>query len=341
MDAYVHALCCEIVSYRREPKITLDTVFFGGGTPTLLGEKRLLTILCAVFDAFSVLPNAEISIEMNPATADETMLSHLREAGWNRVSVGVQSMVNIELKALGRVHTAEDARRSLDAIIGAGFANYSVDLMYAIPHQTLDSFRYTVEQIMAYQPPHISLYSLIVEEGTPFWEQKDRLNLPDENRELDMYHLATDYLSSLGYQHYEISNYARSGYHSRHNFRYWTLSPYIGVGPAAHSFFEGKRYENVASIEAYLASPLSARQIEEIPNMADLAEEYVMLGLRTSEGISLATYEQHAGHPLLKGKEEWLKQCQREGYVELEGDRLRFTEKGFYLSLGMLAELLS
>ena len=341
MDAYVGALCQEIESYQRLPKIQIDTIFFGGGTPTLLGVEHLCALLSKIRSVFIVSSDTEISFEMNPATATEDMLRKLFLAGFNRLSIGVQSLSDTELQTLGRAHTAHEALQSIAWAKSAGFQNINVDVMYAIPGQTRESFRKTLTTLHSLDIPHISAYGLILEEGTKFWDNRGTLVFASDEDEMSMYEDALSILSKAGYEHYEISNYAKDGYVCRHNMKYWQLKPYIGIGVAAHSYYDGIRFENEPNIDAYISYPFSVKKIEENPTNEDLAEEYAMLGLRTKEGISLTVYEHLAGHPFAQGKQDILLRCEGEGYLQISGDNIRFTDKGFGVSLSILAEFLS
>ena len=341
MDRYLDAMLLEIESYRRDNPIKVDTVFFGGGTPTLFGSNRICRLLQVIRSVFAVDDDAEISIEMNPATANEEMLLALKASGVNRISLGVQSFVETELKQLGRAHTASQAIEAIQMISAVGFENFSFDLMYAIPTQTVQSFAYSLETALSFSPPHLSVYSLILEEGTDFWNQQDVLVFPDEKHEMLMYEFCIQTLSNADYDHYEISNYAKKGKSCRHNLRYWQLSPYVGIGPAAHSYFEERRYANHADLFAYINNPLRQREIEETLNRQILAEEYAMLGLRTADGISFRRYFDIANKPFAESKELFLQKCCKEGYVLIEGDKLRLTDKGFYVSNAIIGEFLA
>lgn len=341
-DDYTTALCREIAAEGDCVRsLPVDSIYFGGGTPTLLGGENLIRILCAVRDRFPVCEDAEITFEMNPATADLETLRALRAAGFNRVSLGVQSACDEELKALGRVHTAKEAMEAADLCRRAGFDELSMDVMYALPGQTIDSFDRTLTQVLSCAPTHLSAYGLIIEPGTPFYAERDTLPLPGDDAEADLYALCCERMKSAGFLHYEISNYALPGHMCRHNLRYWHRLPYYGFGPSAHSLRGHLRYENAADLPAYLKDPLSQRRTEEILTPASEAREYVMLGLRLSEGISLAAYEKMAGKSLTAGREAFLSDCLRAGYITLDRDRLALTEKGFYLSNSLICGLLS
>lgn len=331
-------LCREITSYASK-FLVADTVYIGGGTPTTLSKEQLLQIACAVKNTFTLSNDLEFTLEMNPATASFDTLRALRNSGVNRLSIGIQSLCDDELSVLGRVHTANDAIQSVRMARDAGFENISVDVMYGIPNQSQTSFVKTLNGILALKPEHISAYSLIFEEGTPFYEQKNAFSLPSEDEEYEFYQTLCARLKTSRFTHYEISNYAKKGKHSRHNQKYWRLSPYIGCGVAAHSFFEGARYQNASDISKYLSGFENSREMEEIPTKSDLAYEYAILGLRTKEGISLSEYEKQSEQPLDSLKIEYIKRLCAQGYATFDGDRFAFTDRGFYVSSHILTEL--
>ena len=341
MEKYVDAICFELESYKRVVPILVDTVFLGGGTPTLLGKERLKRLIEQIRNVFNVAPNAEFTVEMNPATADKELLAFLREYGVNRISLGVQSFSDAELQILGRAHTAQQAIDAIQLIKEVGYEQFNLDLMYAIPGQTKESYLSSISKALTFSPTHLSLYSLILEEGTEFWKCQNVLDFPDESEEMDMYFGAAKLLIDSGFSHYEISNYAVGNQVCRHNMKYWQLSPYVGVGPAAHSFFEGVRYANKADLMQYIQHPTAQKILEEDTTRQILAEEYVMLGLRTSRGISISRYCELSGKDLLSEKEYFIKNCLKEEYIMLKGDNLRLTETGFYLSTAIIGEFLA
>ena len=335
---YVAALIREIRGAPEE-KREVDSIFLGGGTPSLLSSEDFSHIFSALSPKFRIAPDAEITVEMNPGTVTEQKLHCLRSLGVNRVSMGMQSAHNGELSILGRIHTYEDFLGSLALVRACGFENINVDLMYAIPSQTVESYRETLERVIALSPTHISAYSLILEEGTPFYRERESLALPTEEEEERMYLLTCELLKKAGYAHYEISNYAKEGAACRHNLRYWQGGDYLGFGLAAHSLYKGKRLAHTESLSRYLCDP-HTYEIEEIRERADEAEEYIMLGLRTSQGISLGEYCARFGTDLLAQKREPIALFSSHGLLAIEGDRLFLTERGFFLSNTVLCELM-
>ena len=338
-ERYIDALCKEILSYK-DTGLTLDTVFFGGGTPSLLEVSELQRIFESIRNSFVLLPSAEISLEANPGTLNKDKLIGYYNIGINRISIGCQSLCDGELKALGRIHTAKDFYQAYDLVRKVGFKNVNVDIMYGIPNQTLDEFGKTLDKIIEISPEHISMYGLILEPGTQLWNSKDSLALPSEDIECEMYSLAAARLSAFGYSHYEISNYAKDGYKCAHNLKYWRCEEYIGVGLAAHSFFENKRFFNPSTFNQYFDSFECGREVEEILDSESLAYEYAMMRLRLQEGIPLDEYKHLFRSDFLTGREQKIDLYKRLGYIWIENERLSLTERGFYVSNTILSELL-
>lgn len=335
-DAYVTRLCREIESYYGRVTMPLDTVYFGGGTPSLLTPGQINDIFAAIRNVFEISEGAEITFEANPGTLTEDKAKMFYDLGFNRVSLGLQSIHEKEMKKLGRIHTYEQFLSCYHTLREVGFDNISVDLMYGIPYQTKESFIESVRTLIALSPEHISSYGLMIEEGTPFFEEKE-LPLPTLDDECDMYFLAADILKENGYEHYEISNYARDGRRSRHNSLYWHLGEYIGIGAAAHSFYGGKRFFNTDDVDLYISGePCDTSEDED----TDLSYEYAMLGLRLKEGISLDDYQKRFGRSFADGKEKILARLSEEGLVRLDDGRVALTERGFYLSNSILVEIL-
>ncbi len=336
---YVDALINEIFSYKREKKISVDTVFFGGGTPSLLEKNQFKSIMSAIRDTFEVDPDAEITLEANPKTLNEDNLSSFINSGVNRLSIGMQTIHENERLILGRIHNYSDFSESLRLARRLGIKNINVDIMYGIPEQTLSSFVETVKTVVSLGVEHISAYSLIIEEGTPFYEDKN-LILPSEDDEISMYDFLTSFLRQNGYSRYEISNYAKDGYTSRHNLKYWKLQDYIGVGLSASSFFEGVRYTNTADMNDYVADFREHRRDIEQIDLAELAREYIMLGLRLKEGISLSEYKRLFGKDFYLKNKDLINGYIKNGFMCKNNDRIYFTDKGFYISLAVLSELI-
>ena len=268
---------------------SVDTVYFGGGTPTLAPAEDLCSVLAAVRENYRMSPDAEISVECNPATGDGEYFARLHGAGFNRLSIGLQSTDDGELKLLGRAHSFEDFLETFGQARAAGFANISADVMFGIPNQTKDSFARTLSVLTDLSPEHISAYGLKIEEGTPFAKIKEKLVLPDEETESLMYSFCVNYLGGKGYNKYEISNFSKPGYKSCHNLRYWTGLDYLGFGVSAHSFFRGERFRNSDDIAAFLRGENIEAEREKISGN-DILNEYLILRLRLSEGIDKADF---------------------------------------------------
>ena len=338
-DEYIDRLCEEILSYKGK-EIKINSIFFGGGTPSLLTAEEFERIVSTIRSTFCVLPDTEFTVEANPRTLDKQKLSAFVKHGVNRLSIGLQSVHENELKILGRIHNYEEFCDSYNLARQCGIDNINVDLMYGIPEQTMDSFRETLATILALKPEHISLYGLILEEGTLFFEKQGDLNLPCEDLECDMYYLACDMLRDNGYSHYEISNYALPGRECRHNLKYWRSQEYIGVGLSAYSYFDEKRYGNVDDPREYFhKKSVKYDQIESI-DYAKSQYEYVMLRLRLAEGFSLIDYKERFGVDFLLGREDIISRLMSAGYINIVDDRIFLTEMGFYISNSIINEFI-
>ncbi len=338
---YTKALIDEISGYKRQKgKLALDTLYFGGGTPSLLDTELLKQIFLAIRDSFDILPDAEITLEVNPATHSYESLKTYRELGINRISIGLQSIHEKEQKKLGRIHNLRDFEDCYDTARGLGFDNISVDIMYGIPYQTKESFDLTLDYIIKKSPEHISAYGLIIEDGTPFSLERDTLALPTEDEECDMYYSADERLTLAGYSHYEISNYAKAGFESRHNLRYWKLRDYIGVGVSAHSYHLGVRYANTENFREYISGNYAHFKVPSSISKVPDEEEFIMLALRLSEGLDLKLYYECFGKDFRFGREEYISELISLGLADLRPDCFRLTKRGFYLSNTIISSLI-
>ena len=337
---YIDRLINEIKAYKTKRKTAVDTIFFGGGTPTLLTPYELEKILFEVDDTFSVSSDCELTLEGNPGTVTTDGIKAYKSLGVNRFSLGLQSIHENELKMLGRIHNYSDFLNSYSAIYESGITNINVDLMYGIPQQTLGSFEKTICEITRLSPTHISAYGLIIEEGTPFFENRHNLTLPVEDSECDMYYMCADLLHSEGYTHYEISNYHNGNSPCRHNLKYWHADEYIGVGISAYSYFNGARYGNCRDMDEYLSSLGIQYDTREVLDIETKMFEYAMMRLRLREGFSLSEYERRFGVSFLEKKEEKIKEFIDDGYIHIAGDCIALTERGFYVSNSILTELI-
>ena len=336
---YVQRLCEEIeniaLAIGKERPIA-DTVYFGGGTPTLLSSAQFEKILDTVDRNFGIEKGAEITAEANPKTADLEKLQNMRSVGINRLSIGMQSVHDSELRALGRIHSFSDFKKTFCDARVAGFDNISADLMYGIPLQTKKSFSESIETLTELAPEHISSYSLTVEEGTPFYKRRESLDLPDEDCVSDMYLLMVEKLRERGYEKYEISNFAHKTRESRHNLKYWRREDYLGFGPAAHSFYSGIRYAHSRNIEAYLGGESIIESVESITGN-DAMDEYVMLGMRLSSGIDKECFNTLFGVDFDEKYGSVFKRFAPE-YVYIDEKTCRFTDKGMLVSNYILSE---
>lgn len=344
MDPYVDALCAHLAETAPfAAGHTVDTVYFGGGTPTCLGEKRLIRILKVILKKYRVDRHAEITLEANPDSAnDRKALKALRKAGFNRISLGMQSACDAELAEIGRIHTMEQVRTAVEAARKAGFDNLSLDLIYGLPHQTMERWQENLAAAVALNPEHLSCYGLKVEEGTPLFARRETAGLPDDEAQADMYLYTAEFLSRMGYRQYEISNFAREGRESRHNLRYWVLGEYAGFGPGAHSDFGGVRYAYEKDLAGYIrgvqgSGPLLSEN-ERIPD-AERDTEWLMLGLRTVHGLDPKDYETRFRRRFACFL-PFLTDCETAGYAVQEEGRWHLTPTGFLLSNQIISRML-
>jgi oxygen-independent coproporphyrinogen-3 oxidase len=318
---------------------TVDTVYFGGGTPTVLPPSLLERILKTVFECYRVSPQAEITAECNPATGGLDYFTEMRRSGFNRLSIGLQSTHDEELRALGRIHGFADFEKTFSEARAAGFENISADLMSGIPHQTVESYFVSIDRLAALSPEHISAYGLTVEEGTPFGKMGDRLILPDEDAARQMYFEGIERLASHGYGQYEISNFAKAGYESRHNLKYWNCDEYLGFGPAAYSDFGGDRFGNSRDLAVYIEGG-SIESDRETPTRSQRMNEYVMLRMRLTEGVCASEFARRFGCDFEAVFGKRLEAYEPHGLVERTDDGWHFTREGFYVSNAILSEIL-
>ena len=340
MQAYVEALCRDLTQRAEEcADYTVDSVYFGGGTPTLLPTPLLDRIAACLSRCYRLFPDLEMTAECNPATADRAKLSAMRGMGFNRLSVGLQSAHDGELKALGRLHGFADFCTILSDARAVGFENVSADVMFGIPTQTVDSYLETLTLLCREQPTHISAYGLTVEEGTPYGRMGDRLVLPDEEQTRQMYFEGIGLLRDQGYRQYEISNYCLEGYPSRHNLKYWNCEEYLGFGPAAYSDFQSCRFGNSRDLRAYINGEDICTE-SEVPSTDERLNEYVMLRLRLSDGICIPTLERRFDVDFEARFGKRLDTFSKMGLVERAEERIFLTPEGMYVSNAILSEIL-
>lgn len=347
IEKYVDKIAQQLISAKDMAKgHRVDTVYFGGGTPSLLSSFQLEKIIDTVVSCYGVETDAEISVECNPGTVYAEKLADMRRLGVNRLSIGAQSFNDSELLLLGRIHTAKDFENAFKLARAAGFDNISADLMYGIPEQSLKSFERSIKCMCALAPEHISSYALSIEPGTLFSKKLDLFALPDDDTVGDMYDLLVDTLERNGYERYEISNFSKQGKYSRHNMRYWKGLDYLGFGVSAHSFFNGVRYFAKRDIDGYLNADFSDYMNCEIfdgkqkIDAHDLASEYIMLRLRLAEGISRSDFRQRFGINFEDHIDQPIEPYIAQGFMKRDGDRIFFTTKGFCVSNYILSEII-
>lgn len=324
----------------------VTSIFLGGGTPSILSPELIEAVLTAVYECFDVPTDAEITIETNPGTLTMEKLYAYLNCGINRLSIGLQSSDDTELRMLGRIHCYDDFLKSYQRARQAGFTDINVDLMSALPGQSLQSWKNTLRKVMMLKPEHISAYSLIIEEGTPFYERYHAHPefFPDEDTDREMYHLTKELMAAQGYERYEISNYAKPGYECRHNIGYWTGVEYLGLGLGASSYTFGYRYHNVTDLGEYLSLDLSqpgaaAREIQEL-TQKDQMEEFMFLGMRLTKGVSGSEFIRRFGQNMWNVYGDAFEKLRRQGLIEEDPPMVRLTELGVDVSNQVLCEFL-
>lgn len=347
-EVYVDRLCWEIRWYGQKEEFShrpVISVFFGGGTPSLLSEAQIFRLMAELRDNFLIRRDAEVTMEANPGTLTPGKLKQMRFCGINRLSLGLQSTVERELKVLGRIHSYGAFLQSFKWAREAGFKNINVDLMTALPEQTMSSYLKSLEQTAALKPEHISAYSLIIEPGTPFeaMEARGELALPDEDEEREMYHLTRKFLSEMGYERYEISNYARPGYECRHNIGYWRGRDYLGLGLGASSLIDGRRFSNRTEIKDYLALTMGSddwyEAVETLTPAAKM-EEFMFLGLRLVRGVSEKDFYRKFGVKVMSAYGEVIRKNELEKLLIRKNGWLRLTELGMDLANRVMADFI-
>lgn len=349
--AYVSAVIQEIQSYQElSGEYEVQTIFLGGGTPSLLTPEQIEQIFNAIYHTFSVNENAEITMEMNPGTVDIEKLRAMKAAGVNRLSIGLQSAQNEELKMLGRIHTYEEFLETWKLVEQAGFKNRNIDLMSALPGQTIESYEDTLSKVLALEPEHISAYSLILEEGTVFydWYEKGKLDrgawkLPSEEEEYAMGELTIQRLAEAGMHRYEISNYAKPEKECRHNLGYWDRVEYLGIGAGSSSLIKWERFDHIRDRKVYIEKIRNGESIlidRELLSVESQMEEFMYLGLRKIEGVSRTDFQNYFGKNVDDVYGKILDKLEEEQLLEFSGDRIRLTHRGMDVSNCVLAEFL-
>lgn len=340
-DRYIEALLKEIRAAEHTEDYEIVSVFIGGGTPSALKAEAIASIMRTLQEQFFFCEDAEVTIEANPGTVDLEKLTIYRNVGINRLSLGLQSTDAEELKLLGRIHSYEEFLKSYEWAREAGFSNINIDLMFAIPGQTGEAWRQHLYQVAELNSEHISAYSLIIEEGTPFAEQN--LDLPDEDTEYQMYEDTAEILERYGYRQYEISNYAKQGYMCRHNAGYWQRREYLGFGLGASSLYRGMRFSNTRRMQEYLKESRNPDQIRKdvtVLSRNERIEEFMFLGLRMTEGISEKKFEENFDVRLMDVYGDILQKYEETGFMEHIETKWRLTRKGIHVSNHILADFL-
>lgn len=322
----------------------VTSVFIGGGTPSVIDPSWILRLMETVRNHYHLASDAEITMEVNPGTVDEKRLNTYRRAGINRLSIGLQSSSDEQLRRIGRIHTWKQFHEAYYGARAAGFTNINVDVMSALPGQSIQDYERTLATVLALNPPpeHISAYSLIVEDGTPFaeLEREGKLDLPDEDSERRMYERTRELLAGEGYHRYEISNYAQNGYECRHNCGYWTRVDYLGIGIGAASLMGDRRFSNAGDLDSYLEDPLGVReQVQEL-SLQERMEEFMFLGLRLTKGVSRKRFLHEFGRSMEEIYGDVLKRNRRDGLLVEDGDLVRLTLRGLDVSNYVMAQFL-
>lgn len=333
LDRYSTALCEKLSAFSSPEKLRADTLYFGGGTPGLIGTRRIKEIISAARQRFGFAPGCEITAELNPS-ADGFDFPQLADAGVNRISVGVQSANDGELAFLGRKHSSAQAEKFIQRAKSAGFENISLDLMIALPGQTKEKLRQSAEFCIASGAVHISAYILKIEPGTVFYHKRDSLALPDEDETAELYEYLCGVMKENGYEHYEISNFCRPGYESRHNLKYWHDEEYLGFGPSAHSFYGGKRYYIPRNMEKFYAG----ETVQD--GDGGSSDEFIMLALRLAEGLAEERYSARFGSGIPESVRKRAMKYVAPGLINVTPEGIALTEKGFMVSNAIITELL-
>ena len=334
MDEYTKIMNNRIIEWGGKLSRTLTSVYFGGGTPSLLGAERLSSVLDAVKRSFKITDGAEITVEVNPTSGGVLDYALLKSSGFNRLSIGMQSSNDSELKALGRRHSAKDVDAAVRAATDAGFDNISLDVMLAIPGQTKKSLDRTLKHCAELEASHVSAYILKIEEGTRFNNERDKLDLFSDDEQAALYEYTVSKLAGLGYEQYEISNFARDGRVSRHNMLYWHDEEYLGLGPSAHSFINGERFYCPDSFDGFYDEKITYE------GKGGDREEYIMLALRLKEGLLFDRYKERFGEDVSAGMINAAAKLSESGLVELTASSLSLTVKGFLVSNSVISYLL-
>ncbi len=346
-QSYLNTLVREMVNKKEELKNHLvDTIFIGGGTPSILVHGGIEIIINAIKQNFTVLESAEITMEINPNAITQELANEWKQAGINRVSVGLQSANDQVLKTIGRTHKTADFVSAMQLLKNAGFKNRNADLMLGLPNQTVADVKNAVNLVLKQGVTHVSAYSLILEDETPLQKlvEKNLVTLPSEEETVAMYDTVYKQLKRHGFHRYEVSNFSKIGYECKHNVNCWNLKEYVGFGAGAHSFFANERYSNQKGIEPYMQSIATnnhAKEVSESLSKSQLAEETLLLGLRLSSGISLTHFNQTFHTNLLQTKQKTIREFQKLKLLKVKNNRLFVTNMGFYVLNKLILDLVS
>jgi len=336
---FIEALLTEIelTASQIDIKNQFDTLYIGGGTPSLLETRQISEIINTISKTYQLNTDSEITIEVNPGTVDPKQLKELSDLGINRISIGVQSFHDKELHLLDRIHTFNDSLKTIENCRQKGFNNINLDLIFALPDQSIDNWNFSLNKALSFLPEHLSIYNLTYEKETPFYKHlmEGRFHRHDEKREIEFYNMAHNLLKDSGYDHYEVSNYARSEiYYSRHNYKYWQHVPYLGFGPSAHSFWDNSRWANMRSVHNYILKLNQnefPRSFKEYLKPHQLLLEHIFLALRTYQGISLLNFEQQFGMDFLKKYVRETKELTDNKLAIVNNGYFKLTEKGMHI----------
>ena len=343
---YLNYLGEEMKLYKEEIKNReIDSVFVGGGTPSILNENEINILFEKIKENFNIKSNAEITMECNPGTLTLNKLKVMKKSGVNRLSIGLQAVQNHHLKYIGRIHTFEEFEKNYHDAKQMGFDNINIDLMYALPNQSREDWMVSLEKVVKLNPTHISAYSLILEENTELFKmyERDEFNLLDENTDIEMYEYTINYLKSHGYNQYEISNYAKDNFECKHNVLYWKCEEYVGIGASASGYFNGIRYNNICELDNYEKMILEGEkpiEWEEKLSIKDEIEESIFLGLRMNEGIQISDFKEKYNFDFEKEYKNEIEKLSKMELIEIDNNRMKLTQKGREISNSVFVEFI-
>ncbi len=335
-DSYLKAVLSYLKGYSDKISDRIDTVYFGGGTPSFFGGERIKEVISYIKNNYTVTDTVEITVECNPSSVDEKLVSALKQAGVNRISMGMQSAVDKERLSLGRVSDGEKIRDCIKLFRRYGIDNISLDLMLGIPYQTKESLKESIDFVSSMDVTHVSAYMLKIEEGTEFYRLGDKLSIPDEDEVCDLYLYACEELEKKGYSQYEISNFAKKGFESRHNLKYWHCEEYLGIGPSAHSFIGGKRFFFQRSFDAFLKGTPPTPDGD-----GGDEQEYIMLALRLTEGLQKDKFKERFNKEVDENLIKKARTLEKEGLLTVDENRISLTAKGFLVSNSVISYILN